>query len=435
MQKAIALVAVLFFSCTALAQSSPSPSDFACLWSAQLTASRPGAGDSYKVPFNLLIERTAIGRTGLRAALLNGSDRIEFSSIVQQGSEVTLRLDQYDATLSAHCLPGQKFCKTLEGSYVRQKGSSLSRYAFSATCARPVPDPAPHPATHSATQLSVASDWRFAFTDSSGKPDSETNVPAHFTQNASHVEGTIAPVSGDYGTLSGELSEGKDTVLRLSRFDGIHALALDGHFVSPDRIEGVFHVAAGEALSFVATRTASASEGFVEAEQLTTVENPATPFLFHAVDASGSTITQNDSRFRGKVVLLDIFGTWCPNCHDEAPVLQALYAQFHARGLEIVGLSYEYVDDRARSLRLLEVYRRKYSIGFPLLLAGTTDAGQIAGTLPQLRNFGAYPTTIFLDRHGRVQLIHAGFSGPVTGRLDEVKQSFERTIVKLLDEQ
>jgi hypothetical protein len=93
------------------------------------------------------------------------------------------------------------------------------------------------------------------------------------------------------------------------------------------------------------------------------------------------------------------------------------------------------VDDRARDLRLIDIYRRKYSIGFPLLLAGTTDEGQIGKTLPQLRNFGAYPTTIFLDRHGRVRLIHAGFSGPATGRMEEVRQRFERTIVKLLDEQ
>jgi hypothetical protein len=116
-------------------------------------------------------------------------------------------------------------------------------------------------------------------------------------------------------------------------------------------------------------------------------------------------------------------------------VLQSLYSQFHARGLEIVGLSYEYVDDRVRNQHLLDVYRRKYSITYPLLLAGTTDPGQIAATLPQLKNFGAYPTTIFLDRHGRVRLIHAGFSGPATGRLDEIKQSFEQTVVKLLDEQ
>jgi thiol-disulfide isomerase/thioredoxin len=132
---------------------------------------------------------------------------------------------------------------------------------------------------------------------------------------------------------------------------------------------------------------------------------------------------------------LDIFGTWCPNCHDEAPLLQSLYAQYHARGLEIVGLSYEYVDDRARSQRLIEVYRRKYSIEFPLLQVGTTDPGQIEKTLPQLRNFAAFPTTIFLDRHGRVRLIHAGFSGPATGRFEEVRRSFERTLSALLDEQ
>jgi thiol-disulfide isomerase/thioredoxin len=446
MQKALALVSALLLSCTGFAKLAPSAADLACLWSAQLTASGAGASDSYLVPFDLSIDRTA---TGLGAALLNGSDRIEFSSIVQQGREVTLRLDQYDATLSAHCSSGEAACDALEGEYVRQKGSSLSHYRFSARCARPAPDAAHtagsaadsaahsehNSAPHSAPQVSVAADWKFAFTDASGKPDSETNVAAHFTQEARHVEGTIAPVSGDYGMLSGELSEGKDAALHLSRFDGIHVLLLDGQLVSPDRIEGVFHVAAGRALNFVATRSASASAGFGEAEQLTSVENPSEPFRFHGVDASGSTITQNDPRFHGKVVLLDIFGTWCPNCHDEAPVLQALDTEFHARGLEIVGLSYEYVDDRERSQRLLEVYRRKYSIAFPLLLAGTTDAGQITGTLPQLRNFGAYPTTIFLDRHGRVRLIHAGFSGPATGRMEEVKQNFERTIVKLLDEQ
>jgi thiol-disulfide isomerase/thioredoxin len=231
--------------------------------------------------------------------------------------------------------------------------------------------------------------------------------------------------------LDGTLRNGE---LHLSRFDGIHALRLDGHLVSDDRLEGVFHVAPGHPLTFVATRTA-ASTGFDEAEHITTVANPSEAFRYQGLDASGATVNEQDPRFRNKVVLLDVFGTWCPNCHDEAPLLQTLYAKFHERGLEVVGLSYEYVDDRARSLRLIDVYRRKYSIGFPLLLAGITGPGEIERTLPQLRNFGAFPTTIFLDRHGRVRVIHAGFSGPATGRLDEVRQHFEQTIVKLLNEQ
>lgn len=432
--KLLTLAVALFFSCIAAAQPSP---DFACLWSSQLTVAAPDRTDSYLVPFDLLIERAP---AGLRAALLNGSDRIDFSSVAQQGSELTLRLDQYDATLHAHCsnvLSSNEPCDALQGEYVRQKGPSLARYAFSAHCT-PIPAP-PEPTSGPSPQLSPqgTSDWQFAFTNSAGKPASEPSAPARFTQNANHVEGTIAPISGDYGTLSGEISADRDKypALHLSRFDGIHALRLDGRLIAPDRIEGVFHVSPSVALNFVATRESSASTGFEEAEHLTSVVNPSEPFRFHGTNASGAVITQADPRFRGKVVLLDIFGTWCPNCHDEAPVLQSLYAQFHARGLEIVGLSYEYVDDRARSQRLLQIYRRKYSIAFPLLLAGTTDAGQIAKTLPQLRNFGAYPTTIFLDRHGRVRLIHAGFSGPATGRLEQVKQHFQRTIVKLLDEQ
>jgi thiol-disulfide isomerase/thioredoxin len=426
MQKSLALAFILLFSCVARAQSAPP--DLACLWSAQLTATRPGVVGSYVVPFELLIERVP---SGLRAALLNGSDRIDFSSAAQHGNEVTLRLDQYDAALTAHCSTVMATCTALEGEYVRQRGASEARYALTARCVRA---PLPSAAGSALPQFSAAADWQFTFTSASSKPDSEPTAPARFTQQADQVEGTIAPLSGDYGMLAGKLSAGQPAELHLSRFDGIHLLRLDGHVVSPGRIEGVFHETPGNPLQFVATRAVT-SDGFEEAEHLTSAANSSEPFRFHGVDASGKTVTQQDPRFRGKVVLLDIFGTWCPNCHDEAPVLQSLYEQFHDRGFQIVGLSYEYVDDRARSQRLLEVYRRKYSIAFPLLLAGTTDSGQIAQTLPQLRGFGAYPTTIFLDRHGRVRLIHAGFSGPATGRMEEVKQSFQRTIAKLLEEQ
>ena len=441
MQKAIALLSALFISCAAYAQPAASPVDLSCRWSAQLTAARPGVSESYVVPFDLLIERTP---TGLRAALLNGSDRMDFSGAMQRGSVVTLRMDQYDATLTARCVSGVEqncannssekcvhpVCSALEGDYERQRGTSVASYPLKAQCVH-VRQVTPE----AETQFSAAADWQFMFKDAEGKPVAEGSVPAHYTQDAHHVEGTIAPISGDYGMLAGKITGGKETTLHLSRFDGIHTLRLDGRFLSANRIEGVFQGSPGHPLNFVATRSESTAKGFDEAEHLTTVEDPSAAFRFHGLDAAGKSVTQDDPRFAGKVVLLDIFGTWCPNCHDEAPVLQSLYEKFHERGFEIVGLSYEYVDDNARSQRLLGVYSHKYSIGFPLLLAGTTDPGEIARTLPQLKNFGAYPTTIFLDRHGRVRLIHAGFSGPATDRLNEVKENFERNIVKLLDEQ
>jgi thiol-disulfide isomerase/thioredoxin len=463
--------AVLYFlPRTASAQAEPATPDLACRWSAQLTVAPPrerppSPGDeSFQVPFDLLIEHDS---GGLRAALLNGSDRFGFSSVEQQGRAVTLRLEQYDATLTAHCTSASTPCTSLAGEYQRQRGSALVRYSLTATCpALPVAqDRAPQDSA--SARFSIAAEWQFSFASAEAEAPAHAPAagsaalptpapaagsaalpePAHFTAQplpagspqaadaVQHVEGTIAPLSGDYGLLAGVLN-GRDGSLHLSRFDGIHLLRLDGQFVSPDRIEGVFHDGPGSPLHFVATRSSASAQGFDEAEHLTSVLHPSEPFRFHGVDASsGATVTQSDPKFRGKVVLVDIFGTWCPNCHDEAPVLQSLYARFHARGFEIVGLSYEYVDDPARSRRLLGIYRRKYSIAFPLLLAGTTAPGQIAKTLPQLRNFGAYPTTVFLDRRGRVRLIHAGFSGPATGRIDELTRSFQRTIVKLLDEE
>jgi thiol-disulfide isomerase/thioredoxin len=414
------------FSITSQAQPQPSPKpqpkpqtvNFVGGWEAEIVAARPGVDDKYRVPFNLVIDRTS---AGLTAALVNGHDRIAFNKIEHDGNTMTLRLDQYDAVLTLRCTQGIKVCSRLEGEYSRQRSTGISHYAVTATRmlhGEPM------------GQATLAPEWQFAFTGPDGKPASEPTAPGHFSVKADRVEGTIAPVSGDYGLLSGTLHNSE---LHLSRFDGIHLLRLDGKVVSPERIEGVFHVSPGNPLSFVATRTA-APEGFAEAEQLTHVEDSKALFHFHAEDASGVSITEADPRFQGKVVLLDLFGTWCPNCQDEAPLLQALYEKYHGRGLEVVGLSYEYINDRARSLRLIEIYRKKFGITFPLLLSGTTDAGDVERTLPQLKNFGAFPTTIFLDRHGRARLVHAGFSGPATGRFEEVRKSFERTLDELLNE-
>jgi thiol-disulfide isomerase/thioredoxin len=163
------------------------------------------------------------------------------------------------------------------------------------------------------------------------------------------------------------------------------------------------------------------------AETLTRVKDPQQPFRFSGVDQSGKTVDQSSPQFAGKPLIVDIFGTWCPNCHDEAPVLEKLYQKYKDQGLVIVGLAYEYTDDQQRSLQQIEIYRSKFALTFPLLLAGTTDQGQIAKTLPQLEGFGAYPTSIFIDRSGHVKAILAGFTGPSTGeKYQEVQQRMDQ---------
>ena len=115
-----------------------------------------------------------------------------------------------------------------------------------------------------------------------------------------------------------------------------------------------------------------------------------------------------DPRFQGKIVMVDIFGTWCPNCHDAAPTLVELYQTYHARGFEAVSLAYEVSGDPEVDGQLVERFRDKFGIPWPILLAGVNDTELTAATLPQLEGFTAYPTLLFLDRTGRIRKIHAG---------------------------
>ena len=122
------------------------------------------------------------------------------------------------------------------------------------------------------------------------------------------------------------------------------------------------------------------------------MKDPTEPFHFSFPDLNGKLVSDTDERFRGKVVIVAIGGSWCPNCHDEAPFLMELYRKYHKLGLEIVGLSFEdgeLLKDPAR----LRAFVRKYGIEYPMLLAGETT--ELNAKIPQAVNLNAWPTTFY----------------------------------------
>jgi peroxiredoxin len=143
------------------------------------------------------------------------------------------------------------------------------------------------------------------------------------------------------------------------------------------------------------------------------VKDPTLPLRFSFPDLSGKLVSNTDAQFKGKVVLLAIGGSWCPNCQDEAPFLVDLYKEFHSQGLEIVGLMFEADAEPALARPRVQTFIKRYGIPYSMLLAGTPD--DINQKLPQLVNFGAYPTTIYIGRDGRVRSVHAGFASQATG--------------------
>ena len=122
------------------------------------------------------------------------------------------------------------------------------------------------------------------------------------------------------------------------------------------------------------------------AETLTHVKDPNEPFRFSGIDQSGNTVNQDSPEFKGKPLIIDIMGTWCPNCHDEAPVLEKLYRKYHDQGLEVVGLSYEYVDDAPRNLKQIAIYREKFGIPFVVCVREHTKDSILANADARLAN-------------------------------------------------
>jgi len=363
---------------------------------------------------NFGVDIEAAGTGALKATLVNATDRQAFSSAEWHDGQLTLRMNYYDGELVLHRSAPQK----LEGEYSRQTSKGMVHIPVALV-----------PSTgsgHAWNGPSLAGDWIFTWPEEKG---AENTTRASFQQNSYHVTGTIQPVSGDTGLLHGDLSSSADgkTRFHLSRFDGIHVIALDGEILPDGSLKG--HqggVKALEEFTGVRANDTKTADPNALAETLTHVKDPGQPFQFHGLDASGKVLDQDSTEFKGKPMIVDIFGTWCPNCHDEAPVLEKLYRKYHDQGLEIVGLAYEYVDDTPRNLKQIEIYRQKFGLTFPLLLSGTTDAGQIAKTLPQLVGFGAFPTSIFIDRSGHVHAILAGFTGPSTGqKYQEVQQRMD----------
>lgn len=379
------VLAILGVFCLAACQKAPDP--VAGLWQAEIEN-----GDAPKVAFQIEVVRDG---ESVRGALVNGPDREEATSGSFDGKSLVLKFNFYDAELKADLTDGK-----LTGEFVRQRGKARTGRKFIAS--RELPKFAA-----TTTGPDLTGDWILKV----GEGDEQKVWSATLKQEGEKLGGTVIPISGDWGNLTGYVKDGE---IYLSRFDGIRSLLWTARIAEDGTLVGNF----GTDRKVIAERFETAVAQGAKPQDpgsYTSVKDPKEPFRFAGVDLDGKQVTSTDSRFAGKVVVVTITGTWCPNCHDEAPVLVDLYKRYKDQGLEIVALAYEYTGNVERDLELLRIYSKRHSIEFPLLLAGTTEPGEIARTLPQLVNFGAYPTTIYLNRDGKVDYIHAGFESKVTG--------------------
>jgi thiol-disulfide isomerase/thioredoxin len=397
--------------CGRAAQETPPPRTELAFGTYRAVLTVPGG----ELPFRLDLVQEG-GRPV--AYLVNGTERVQVTDVKVDGSRVEFGMPGYDNRIVAEATP-----QGLSGEAIMlRRHAQRVPIPFKATLGRDY-----RFVSRPASGADVAGRWAVTLTDADGNADPAIAVLA---QEGTRVTGTFLTPTGDHRFLEGQVDG--DTLL-LSRFDGGSAYLYRAKLAADGTLAGQWWSGTWSVEDWTATRDENATLG--DAASATKLKNPDAPFTFTFPGLDGQPVSLDDPRFRGKVVIVTIGGSWCPNCHDEAAFLQPYYRELKDRGLEIVSLQFEYFDEFAQAVAANREFVEKFGVEWPVLIAGVSDQDAVVKKLPQLDRFVAYPTSLFVDRQGKVRRIHTGFSGPATGRHhEEWRQEFTTLVNELLDE-
>jgi thiol-disulfide isomerase/thioredoxin len=374
-----------------------------------------------EVAFTLELKQDGGQITG---ALVNGDERLVSTSGTYAKRVLRLRYDFLDAELLATAYGDE-----LQGVFSRQWGKKTLKRDLRAQRAKKQPEATTNTAVSAPS--AIDGDWIMRV----GEGEKQRLWRAAFKQQGAEVRGTIMPVSGDWGQMTGTFENNQ---LKLNRFDGINCRIFRATLTPQGALEGIVDLGLFDPVRKVVAERLTAKNKALAASlpdphTYTRMKNPTEPFKFSFPDLDGKTVSFNDERFKNKVVVITITGSWCPNCHDEAPLLQEFYERYKEQGLEVVALAFEYTGEAARDTEQARIFAQRHGVKYLTLYAGATDSAQ--EKLAQLENFGAYPTTIFIGRDGLVKRIHAGFEGKATGeRHNKLKAELEELLKDLLAE-
>jgi thiol-disulfide isomerase/thioredoxin len=367
--------------------------------------------DDVAIDFPMALSGSSNNITG---SFFNGDERVSSTSGALIGNSLVLnfadRATRLNATVAGEVLKG-----TYGNSLVGLHDIELRRHQGRVPSASTAPN--------------INGLWTLLFESPKGEHAWRFIVRQHL----SGVSAAILRVDGDTGLLTGSYEEGRFV---LNHFDGGRPLQVT---IVP-RADGDLDVtlrgphAPNQMLTAIRPAE-TAAKGLPSPSVFaghTTMKNPGEPLRFSFPDLSGKLVSNTDPRFKGKVLVVNITGSWCPNCHDEAPFLAEMYRRYHSLGLEIVAIDFEDEQQLAHPTRL-PAFIQHYGLDYTYLLAGQTT--ELAAKFPQAERLNAWPTTFFIGRDGRVRTIHTGFAAPASGAFHtQLRQEFSSTVEHLLAE-
>lgn len=277
------------------------------------------------------------------------------------------------------------------------------------------------------SDINLSGRWEVDF--SKENPADHYKSIGQFNQDGNYLTGTFMTETGDYRFLEGNVYNDS---LYLSCFDGAHLFLFKAAY-DKDSLYGTFWSGTHWEEPWVAGRNDNFK--LTNPDSLTFLKDGYDKLAFTFPSISGDSISLDDEKYDGKVVLVNIMGPWCPNCKDETAYLTKLYNQHNESGLEIIALSFDKSDDFEVAKETLVRIKEHFGANYDFAVAGKASKIDAANALPMLNHIMSYPTTIFIDRKGTIRKIRTGFYGPGTG--DFYTRYIEQTddfIAKLLGE-
>lgn len=368
-----------------------------------------------ELAFNFAIRKDSAGQYD--AFIKNGGENILLDEVGFKGDSLVMTLHIFDSELRA-AISGD----SLIGYYIKNYEKNY-RIPFRAAYNQDFRFLAQQEASHA----NFSGKYRVTFLD--GKRE----IPAIgiFEHQAGNIiTGTFMTTTGDYRFLEGNVSGNK---MILSTFDGNHAYLFSAEKTGDSTLTGDFW--SGKTLHRTWTGTLDEDVVLPDPEQLTSLKEGIQTIDVSFPDLNGNMINPTDEKYRNKVVILQIFGTWCPNCMDETRFLTEWYAQNRHRDVAIIGLAFETNPDFDYASGRVKKMVDKLGVGYEFVVAGSRDKEKVEEALPMIEGVIAFPTTIFIGRDGRVKKIHTGFTGPGTGIYYEQHiQHFNEYVNELLND-
>lgn len=353
--------------------------------------------------------------------IMNGDDKLLADEISFYKDSVAIRLPFFASSLIAKIEDNGN----LSGNWIRDYGKRKLVLPFKAVynqterftvTARPAQN--------------ITGRWAVEFTGKDGKT---SNAVGEFIQRGAHLSGTFRTSTGDYRFLEGVVNGDS---LYLSGFDGAGAKLFVAGIEDAQTISGgKYYSGSFSSQNWTARKDDNTS---LPDEYALTKLRPGTAKPdFSFLDLNGQIVSIKDARFRNKVTVIQIMGSWCPNCMDEARFVSDNYEEFSNKGVEFIALAYELSSDYEESKTALQPFVKRFNIHYPVLITGVSvsDTLRTEKTLPQLEKIKAFPTTLFLDKEGNIRKIHTGFAGPATGyHYVQYKKEFDEIIATLSNE-